>query len=73
MINSFSLISNFQSKDLVEDLLPRVANEFYSLIITFEFIDFNLFNALQSIRVIILFDVWIILNVASGNPFKLSL
>ena len=73
MINSFSLISNFQSKDLVEDLLPRVANEFYSLIITFEFIDFNLFNALQSIRVIILFDVWIILNVSSGNPFKLSL
>ena len=66
-------LENLQSKDLVEDLPPRLANEFYSLIITFEFIDFHLFNALQSIRLIILFDARVTPKVASGNTFKLSL
>ena len=66
-------LANLQNKDLVEDLPPRLANEFYSLIITFEFIDFHLFNALQSIRLIILFDVRVTPKVASGNTFKLSL
>lgn len=66
-------LANLQSKDLVEDLPPRVANEFYSLIITFEFIDFHLLNALQSIRLIILFDDQVTPKVASGNTFKLNL
>lgn len=46
---------------------------FTVLIITTGFIDFNLLNALQPIRVIILFDAQIISNLASGDPLKLSL
>ena len=66
-------LANLQSKDLVEDLPSRVANEFYSLIITFEFINFHLLNALKSIRLIILSDVPVTPKAASRNTFKLNL
>ena len=66
-----SFLPQRQSKWLIPS--PSLANLFYSLIITFEFIDFHLLNALQSIRLIILFDDQVTPKVASGNTFKLNL
>lgn len=74
MIHSFPLISNFHSKDSVEDLTPRVVNEFYSFdqhywVHRFEFAQCFTINQSLFFLIFELSQIWLV-GIPASSVFE---